>query len=721
MVAIFATYSNAQSSFGSASFGLPEPLDPVVTRITSDQVDFDIFIPESGGADLLNWTVWFDTDNPPTDVLINNSLRGFRFPYESFAAASGLSPSTTYRYYMCATNSEGTVCTTVRTVTTLSSGETPSVTTVSATSITTTTATLNGDVTADGGSTVSERGFYWSTSSNPTSGGSSGSGTGTYSLAISSLTPATTYYYRAYAVNADGVALGAVKSFATSTPVTAPIVSTTIATGVTTTSASSGGTINYNGGSAVTERGVVYGTSTNPTISGDKVVAGSGDGSFSAFIDDLTANTTYYYRAYGTNITGTGYGTEYSFTTVTDGQIPTVSLDYAAIYNYTNISATGSIISNGGRTISDKGIIISTGTPSYPSDAESFGSGGSDGWTNIVSGLAASTTYYFKMYAVNSVGTGLSSQGSLTTPSCDDPIVLSLIPSDITTTSINITTNVNSSRQITQRRIHYSSTGVATESDPYVSQENVSGSIETTISGLSSGTCYYFSCYAYNECGSGELQATTCYSTYNCTGAAKTATFSRGEATNDNEIDIFLPAASSGWIRIVHVVSRNSNDVFTFPAGWTKISASSPVVGYAVSQAIYYQKLTTGELASYITVTTTENSDKLATVHSFSNATGVAHGGGNWSSSSKATTSTVSGITGSSCDLHFASLITLTALTATIDYGTDWCCGFSGYTFNANGWGYSNQLYKFETAGTSTSTSFDFTSSYYGMYHIRIY
>ncbi|WP_242510162.1 Ig-like domain-containing protein, partial [Hymenobacter persicinus] len=102
----------------------------------------------------------------------------------------------------------------------------PAVTTAAATSITTTTAVLGGNVTADGGDAVTERGVvYSSTNTTPTTNdtkNTNGTGTGAFSETIPGLTPGTTYYVRAYAINTAGTSYGSVISF-TTTP-NAPVV-----------------------------------------------------------------------------------------------------------------------------------------------------------------------------------------------------------------------------------------------------------------------------------------------------------------------------------------------------------------------------------------------------------------------------------------------------------------------------------------------------------------
>jgi uncharacterized protein (TIGR02145 family) len=94
-----------------------------------------------------------------------------------------------------------------------------------------------------------------------------------------------------------------------------PTISTTSVTSVTHNSAYSGGTITNDGGAPVTVRGVCWSTSPNPTIANSKTTDGTGTGTFSSSITGLSPLTTYYVRAYATNIEGTAYGNEVSFTT----------------------------------------------------------------------------------------------------------------------------------------------------------------------------------------------------------------------------------------------------------------------------------------------------------------------------------------------------------------------------------------------------------------------
>jgi hypothetical protein len=103
----------------------------------------------------------------------------------------------------------------------------PTVTTAAASSVTETSAACGGNITDDGGVPVTARGVCWSTSKKPTISGNhttDGNGTGTFTSALTGLTPNTTYYARAYAVNLAGTAYGNEVKFMTAVPIPPHIV-----------------------------------------------------------------------------------------------------------------------------------------------------------------------------------------------------------------------------------------------------------------------------------------------------------------------------------------------------------------------------------------------------------------------------------------------------------------------------------------------------------------
>jgi uncharacterized protein (TIGR02145 family) len=88
---------------------------------------------------------------------------------------------------------------------------------------------------------------------------------------------------------------------------------------ISSNSAVSGGNISNNGGTTITQRGIVWSTLPNPTTADNLTNNGNGVGNFISDLAGLQANTIYYTRAYAINSAGTAYGDELNFTTLEDG------------------------------------------------------------------------------------------------------------------------------------------------------------------------------------------------------------------------------------------------------------------------------------------------------------------------------------------------------------------------------------------------------------------
>jgi len=244
---------------------------------------------------------------------------------------SGLTPGQTYYFRTFATNSVGTSYGDQITFT--SPAVLSSVTSIAATAITSTSATSGGNVTSDGGSPITARGVCWGTAANPTvalaTKTNDGTGIGSFSSAITGLTPGVTYYARAYATNAIGTSYG--DQITIAAPAVVATITTTAATLITTSTASSGGNITADGGAAVTARGVCWSTTSTPTTANSLTSNGTGSGSFTSSLTNLSLGTTYYIRAYATNSAGTVYGSAVSFTTLSSGIIFNPSKSYGSI------------------------------------------------------------------------------------------------------------------------------------------------------------------------------------------------------------------------------------------------------------------------------------------------------------------------------------------------------------------------------------------------------
>ena len=169
-------------------------------------------------------------------------------------------------------------------------------------------------------------GVCWSTNQNPTilnSYSTDGSAAGNFTSAITGLSPGTLYYVRAYATNSAGTAYGNQVTFMTSASLSNIITSPV--TGITSTSAASGGNITSNGGGAITVSGVCWSTNQNPTTLNSFSIDGSVTGAFTSAITGLSPGTLYYVRAYATNLAGTSYGNQVPFMTATSLPSPPLS------------------------------------------------------------------------------------------------------------------------------------------------------------------------------------------------------------------------------------------------------------------------------------------------------------------------------------------------------------------------------------------------------------
>lgn len=115
------------------------------------------------------------------------------------------------------------------------------------------------------------------------------------------------------------------------------ITTTPTASATTLTTVAIDGNIKSDGGYPITERGIAYHTSTDPTIANSTAPSGTGTGAFTSILTDLSEGIIYYARAYATNRAGTLYGKQISFTTL--GKRPTVTDCDGNIYDIVAIGS----------------------------------------------------------------------------------------------------------------------------------------------------------------------------------------------------------------------------------------------------------------------------------------------------------------------------------------------------------------------------------------------
>ncbi|MFN8241628.1 MAG: FISUMP domain-containing protein [Bacteroidales bacterium] len=282
----------------------------------------------------------------------------------------------------------------------------PEVQTSPVTEYTSTTAKIGGNVIEDGGFAITRRGVYWGTEANPRLTGTMleiGSGKGSFSTTLTGLDRSYSYHVVAFATNLKGTSYGEELIFSTAPEL--PVVFTASTLDLTPYSANSGGIVSSNGGTEVTERGIFWGTTANPMLTGTKITSGTGTGNYTIPLTSLLPGTTYYVRAYATNSIGTAYGEEKSF--LTPGAIPV-----AKLYKYTDLTprsvkVSGKIKPNELNTT----VTFEYGeTTSYGKtiNADVNPVTVEDTVYAVIRGLDSLKTYHFRVKAVNDLGVSYS-------------------------------------------------------------------------------------------------------------------------------------------------------------------------------------------------------------------------------------------------------------------------------------------------------------------------
>ncbi|MCK5136167.1 MAG: fibrobacter succinogenes major paralogous domain-containing protein [Bacteroidales bacterium] len=480
-----------------------------ITTITENTASSGGEITNNGGASITQKGVCWGTSQNPT---LSNFRTTDGTGSASFTSSlNGLNCNTVYFVRAYATNSEGVGYGQQLSFTTNScTADLPTLSTSSVTSITENSALGGGDVTDDGGASVTAKGVCWSTSQNPTINDSyttDGTGTGSYTSSITGLACGTAYYLKAYATNTSGTTYGTQVSFTTSQcSVNLPTVTTSPVNTITETSAQGGGNVTSDGGASVTAKGVCWSTSQNPTISDSHTTNGSGTGSFTSAITGLSCEIKYYVRAYVTNSVGTAYGEEVSFTTgACPGGIPVVTTTVVSSITQTSAQGGGDVTDDGGRTVTAKGVCWSTSPSPTISDNNSSDGTGTGPYTSAITGLSCGTTYYVRAYATNSAGTAYGTQESFITGQCPStvPTVSTISLSNITETSAQGGGDVTSDggETVTARGVCWSTSPGPTTSDNLTTDGTGTGSFTSDISGLNPLTTYYVRAYATNSLG----------------------------------------------------------------------------------------------------------------------------------------------------------------------------------------------------------------------------
>ena len=413
--AAYAVNAIGTSTPSSASnavipIGLPGAPTGVIATAGNTQASVTFSAPGvTGGSSITGYTV---TSNPSGGTDTNSGQTTLTH------TVTGLVNGTPYTFTVTATNIVGT-----GSASTASSPVTPStvaaVSTNSTTNIASTTATLNGSIISTGGSDASQHGFAYGTVANlssvtATTALGSQSGTGNFSSNVTSLSSNTTYYVRAYSVNASGTTTGSVLSFLTLPAV--PTMTTPVPTVGSGIFFTANGAITATGGVNATVRGFVYGITLSYGATTTETGGSYGAAAFTATITGLACNTLYHMNSYATNTGGTGYGSDQTIMTGVCTK-PTVATSTPSGITTTAATLNGTMTADGNASSTVEGFNWGTDT-SYGQQASSNGTFGTGSFSQPLTGLTCGTTYHYQAFATNFAGQGTSTDQTLITSAC---------------------------------------------------------------------------------------------------------------------------------------------------------------------------------------------------------------------------------------------------------------------------------------------------------------
>ncbi|MEK7949964.1 cadherin-like beta sandwich domain-containing protein [Luteolibacter soli] len=294
------------------------------------------------------------------------------------------------------------------------------------TNITATSATLGGNVSSDGGSSVTGRGVVLSRTSfnsNPLIGGTdvtkinASASTGVFTVSASNLTSETAYTFKAFVTNATGTVYSAPASFTTLSS-NALLSSLALSTGSLVPAFSSGQAQYTSTVPNATSSLLLTATSANAnasiSINGAAAAIGTSSGTLSLIIgrNDFTVSVT---SQDGTNMV------TYMLTIYRSALPPSVNSPTATVSGVYTPTLGGNVASDGGSAITERGFVFSVA--SVNGDPLLGGTGttkkivtGSTGvFSAGIDGLQSGTTYAYKAYATNNAGTGYSALAQFTT------------------------------------------------------------------------------------------------------------------------------------------------------------------------------------------------------------------------------------------------------------------------------------------------------------------
>lgn len=518
-----------------------------LSTITSNTALSGGTITHKGGSEIATVGICWNTTGLPT---IDDWSTSEKYKSNSFALKlTELEPYTKYYVRAYATNDTGIGYGEDRTFTTAKG--VPVLSTIPITEVTTNSAKSGGIITNTGGSKIISCGVCWNTKPTPTIHNPKTSDMetgGQFTSQLTDLEFGKTYYARAYATNEFGTSYGEEISFMAN-DISLPTLTTLHASDITINSAKLGGNITNAGSGNIIERGIVWSTSSNPTIDNHKISNGTGVGKYIISITELADKTIYYARAYATNEKGTAYGDEINFTTV---ELKTPELSQTNISNIgvSSVTVKSSIRDNGNGTISEQGFCWSTNSVPTINDFKIQKSPIIGEFSSLISSLDDNTQYYVRAYAINQKGVGYGEIAKFSTLKRGLPCLSDIQMSELSFASVKLSSSVtdNGNLDISARGFCWSTSPNPTIDNDQLQVGRGMGDFTKTISGLQEDTKYHIRSYATNETGTGYSNELTLTTGKRDIPILKTTIF---EQINDTSVSVSSSIESSGYLDII--------------------------------------------------------------------------------------------------------------------------------------------------------------------------
>ena len=527
---------------------------------------------------------------------------------------TGLTASTQYYYRVTAMNSVGSVMSAIETATTDAAAiVAPSGLTLAATPASDTEVNLSWSVTDNGGEAVT-----YSLERSEDSGLAAAtpitlsSNTDT-SVTDTGLTASTQYYYRVTAMNSVGSVLSAIETATTdAAAIVAPSGLTLMATPAGATEIMLSWSVTDNGGEAVTyslerseDSGLAAATPITLGSNTDTLVTDTG----------LTASTQYYYRVTAMNSVGSVLSAIETATTNAAAIVAPSGLTLAATpAGSTEVNLSWSVTDNGGEAVTyslerseDSGlaaatpITLSSNTDTLVTDT----------------GLTASTQYYYRVTAMNSVGSVLSAIETATTDAAAivAPSGLTLMATPAGSTEVNLSWSVtdNGGEAVTYSLERSEDSGLAAAT-PITLSSNTDTLVTDT--GLTASTQYYYRVTAMNSVGSvlSAIETATTDAAAIVAPSGLTLTATPAGAT---EIMLSWSVTDNGGEAVTYSLERSEDSGLAAATPITLSSATDTLVtdtGLTASTQYYYRVTAMNSVGSVLSAIETATTDAAAIV-----------------------------------------------------------------------------------------------------------